>query len=72
MTACVICGSSIVGDVAVAVTAWMQAFRDDMRSRAVKKTLTIPAWMNEAGEEAGFNFSQLLQSAIRERFGIQQ
>ena len=30
-----------------------------------------PAWMNEAGEAAGFNFSQLLQSAIRERLGIQ-
>ncbi|MCL2811429.1 MAG: type II toxin-antitoxin system HicB family antitoxin [Clostridia bacterium] len=60
------------GDIAVAITAWMQVFREEMRSKAVKKTLTIPSWMNEAGEEAGINFSQLLQAAIRERLGIQQ
>ena len=57
-------------DLVVAITAWMQPFREEMKNRAVKKTLTIPAWLNQVGEEAGINFSQLLQSAIKERLGI--
>ncbi|MBJ6361759.1 type II toxin-antitoxin system HicB family antitoxin [Paenibacillus sp. GCM10012307] len=31
-----------------------------------KKTLTIPEELNEAAEEAGINFSQVLQRAIRQ------
>lgn len=33
--------------------------------RAVKKTLTIPYWMNEAALQQGINFSQVLQDALR-------
>lgn len=33
--------------------------------RAVKKTLTIPYWMNEAALRQGINFSQVLQDALR-------
>jgi antitoxin HicB len=32
---------------------------------SVKKTLTIPKWMNEQATAAGINFSQTLQDAIR-------
>ena len=32
---------------------------------SVKKTLTIPKWMNEQAIAAGINFSQTLQDAIR-------
>jgi predicted RNase H-like HicB family nuclease len=35
--------------------------------KAVKKTLTIPAWLNTAAVEAGLNFSQILQEAIEQR-----
>lgn len=38
-----------------------------MDSRAVKKTLTIPAWMAYQAEEAGLGLSQLLQEAIRQK-----
>lgn len=34
-------------------------------SRAVKKTLTIPAWMDTWGKEHSVNFSNLLQNAMR-------
>ena len=34
-------------------------------TRAVKKTLTIPAWMNTAAEKAGINFSAVLQNALK-------
>ena len=36
----------------------------------MKKTLTIPAWLNEESEKAGINFSQTLQSALKERLGL--
>ena len=50
----------------VMVTAWMPPFRDAMRSQSVKKTLTIPAWLNVEAERRGVNFSKLLQSALKD------
>lgn len=58
------------GDKAVFVSVWMPPFRNEMQNKAVKKTVTIPAWMNEAGEAAGVNFSLLLQTAIKDALGI--
>lgn len=39
--------------------------------RAVKKTLSIPNWLNTRAERAGINFSQILQDALKERLGFQ-
>jgi len=33
--------------------------------KSVKKTLTIPAWLNNAALEKGLNFSQVLQDALK-------
>ncbi|MEG1945858.1 MAG: type II toxin-antitoxin system HicB family antitoxin [Lachnospiraceae bacterium] len=33
-------------------------------TKAVKKTLTIPSWMNEQASSMGINFSQVLQEAL--------
>lgn len=33
-------------------------------SKAVKKTLSIPAWLNEEAVAMGINFSQVLQEAL--------
>lgn len=38
--------------------------------RAVKKTLTIPSWLNSIAEEQHVNFSKLLQSALIEHLDI--
>ena len=35
--------------------------------KSVKKTLTIPVWMNKAALKRGLNFSQVLQEALTER-----
>lgn len=35
--------------------------------KSVKKTLSIPAWLNEAALKANLNFSQVLQEALKER-----
>jgi predicted RNase H-like HicB family nuclease len=39
-------------------------------SKAVKKTLSIPCWLNEAATERGINFSAVLQDALKERLGV--
>ncbi len=36
-------------------------------SKAVKKTLSIPEWMNEAAIALGLNFSQILQEALLQK-----
>ncbi|MFY9189556.1 MAG: type II toxin-antitoxin system HicB family antitoxin [bacterium] len=36
-------------------------------NKAVKKTLTIPNWLNTMAEHAGINFSQELQERLKER-----
>lgn len=38
--------------------------------KSVKKTLTIPAWLNKAATEQGINFSQTLQNALKEQLNI--
>lgn len=39
-------------------------------SRAVKKTLSIPEWLNEEATAMGVNFSQVLQEALLSKLGI--
>ena len=40
------------------------------RSRAVKKTLSIPEWLNEAAIRENLNFSQVLQDALIAKLGM--
>lgn len=35
--------------------------------KAVKKTLTIPAWLNDAATAQGINFSRTLQDALKQQ-----
>ncbi len=39
-------------------------------SRAVKKTLSIPSWLNEMAEKADINFSGILQDALKKQLNI--
>lgn len=39
-------------------------------NRAVKKTLSIPSWLNEMAEKAGINFSGTLQDALKKQLNI--
>ena len=58
------------GELVVPVSVWMTPFREEMESRAIKKTLTIPAWLNDAAEKRKGNYSQILQSALKDYLGI--
>lgn len=52
------------------VEAWMPLIRNKIANKAVKKTLTIPKWLNDAAEEKNINFSQVLQAALKNYLGI--
>lgn len=39
-------------------------YRRLMNNAAVKKTLSIPSWLNDSAMAAGLNFSQVLQEAL--------
>lgn len=45
-------------------------YRRKYDTRAVKKTLSLPNWLNTKAEEAGINFSQTLQDALKEKLGL--
>ncbi|MBE6845249.1 MAG: HicB family protein [Ruminococcus sp.] len=38
--------------------------------KSVKKTLTIPSWLNEIAVENNVNFSQVLQNALKEQLHL--
>lgn len=44
-------------------------YRKMHNNKAVKKTLTIPEWLNESAMAMGLNFSQVLQDALMEKVG---
>lgn len=46
------------------------AYRRANENRAVKKTLTIPSWLNAEAEKAGINFSRVLQDALMQKLNL--
>ena len=48
----------------------MDDYRKKFNNKAVKKTLTIPKWLNYLAEKNNINFSQVLQEAIKEKLNI--
>ena len=52
------------------IEAYMPLIRDEMANKAIKKTLTIPKWLNDLGEDKRVNFSQVLQNALKENLGV--
>lgn len=57
-------------ETVVLIDIWMKPVRDYMQNKAIKKTLTIPKWLNDVAVENDVNFSQLLQVAIKNYLGI--
>lgn len=45
----------------------LEAYRRKHNSKAVKKTLSIPEWLNEEATALGINFSQVLQEALMQK-----
>lgn len=52
------------------VDVWMPLLRDKENNRAIKKTLTIPKWLNDMAIKQGVNFSHVLQAGLKAAMGI--
>lgn len=52
------------------VSCEMDNFR--RKTRAVKKTLSIPEWLNEEAEKRHINFSSVLQNALKQELEKQR
>ena len=55
--------------VVVFVEVWMPPFRHEMENKAVKKTLTIPKWLDDLAKQHNVNYSQILQEALKKHLG---
>lgn len=52
--------AALVNLICVNLDEYARAYDD----KAIKKTLTIPAWLNSACENAGINYSKVLKDAL--------
>ena len=54
------------------IKTWMPLARMEIEQQSVKKTLTIPQWLNKLAEENNVNFSQILQAALKEYLNVSE
>ena len=52
------------GSAVVLIDVFMPPIRDAALNKSIKKTLTIPAWLNYKAEKANVNFSKILQDSL--------
>ena len=57
---------------AILINVWMPLVRNELDEQSVKKTLTIPQWLNKLAEKENVNFSKILQSALKEYLQIKR
>ncbi|MBR4139792.1 MAG: type II toxin-antitoxin system HicB family antitoxin [Lachnospiraceae bacterium] len=57
--------------VLIVVNFDMLEYLKKHNSKAVKKTLSIPEWLNEEALRRGLNFSQVLQEALLKKISMQ-
>ena len=58
------------GAIIAAATIFPQIVKNEMDNRAAKTNVTIPAWLKELAERENINFSQVLQTALKERLRV--
>ena len=48
------------------------AYRRAHDLRTIRKNVTIPAWLNQLAEDAGVNFSQVLQEGLKQKLKVSE
>ena len=61
---------ALPNDIVTLISADTDEYRRYVENRVVKKTLTIPSWLNIRAERAMINLSQTLQKALKEELQI--
>lgn len=57
-------------DLIIMIEFDMIAYKKKHDTKSIKKTLTIPSWLNSLAEENHINFSSVLQKALIEQLDI--
>ena len=58
------------GQKLVYVNLWMPYHRSTIKETYVKKTLTIPAWLDILAKQQNVNFSAVLVAGLKEVLGL--
>lgn len=61
--------STSMDEFCVIIEFDLLAYKKRTNSKAIKKTLSIPEWLNEEAIALGINFSQVLQEALIQKVG---
>lgn len=54
----------------VLISVWMPTVRKAVNNKAIKKTLTIPQWLDYMAREKDINFSFVLQEGLKKELNI--
>ena len=58
------------GRITTLVDVDFEHYRKKNDNRTIRKSVTIPNWLNVEAEKAGINFSATLQRALKEQLGF--
>ena len=60
------------GKIAALIEVFMPPYRNSISERSVKKTLTIPKWLDDLAATNNVNYSRILQDALKEQLGVNE
>lgn len=63
---------NVDGAIITLIEADTLEYRKKYDTKAIKKTLTIPAWLNTKAIENNINFSNALQEILLKKLGLEQ
>lgn len=58
-------------DIVTLVDVDFDEYRRRHENRVVRKNVTLPSWLNEQAEQAGVNFSAVLQRALKSELHLE-
>nr|WP_072537858.1 type II toxin-antitoxin system HicB family antitoxin [Anaerococcus mediterraneensis] len=53
------------------ISVWMPTVRKAINNKSIKKTLTIPQWLDIMAREKDLNFSYILQEGLKRELNLQ-
>lgn len=56
--------------IPILIEVHMPLYREAIENSYVRKNVTLPSWLEKEATKKGINYSQVLQSALKERLGI--
>ena len=58
------------GDIVTLVDAPLDEYRRRVDSKAVRRTINIPEWLDELAAQSNISLSQVIQEALRQKLNV--